>query len=104
MIVDLSIHATLYAWMPHPNSPAVFYIISGMWGITDGIWQTQINGTFYLLIFLFYCLKKVEVLKGENRLKLIPLQYINSRFENGNFAELTPLSVMTLRAPANVAL
>ena len=88
MIVDLSIHATLYAWMPHPNSPAVFYIISGMWGITDGIWQTQINGTFYLLFFLFYCIhiiEKVEVGKGENRLKLIPLQYINSRPLFSNF-------------------
>jgi hypothetical protein len=31
-------------WKPTPDNPVVFFIIAGIWGIADAIWQTQING------------------------------------------------------------
>ena len=42
--MDLSIQITLMMWMPTPDKAYVLYILAGMWGFTDGIWQTQING------------------------------------------------------------
>lgn len=43
-LVDLGILITLAIWRPEPSKEYLFYIISGLWGLTDGIWQTQING------------------------------------------------------------
>lgn len=37
-------------WRPHPESPLVFFAIAGLWGVGDAVWQTQINGMFYLFI------------------------------------------------------
>lgn len=31
-------------WRPHPDSPMIFFAISGLWGVGDAVWQTQING------------------------------------------------------------
>ena len=42
--MDLAIQITLMSWMPTPDEAYVLYILAGMWGFTDGIWQTQING------------------------------------------------------------
>ena len=50
MCMDLAIQITLMTWMPTPDEEYVLYILAGMWGFTDGIWQTQING-FYGIIF-----------------------------------------------------
>ena len=44
MCVDLCTQITLMTWMPRPEQAYVLYILAGMWGFTDGIWQTQING------------------------------------------------------------
>jgi hypothetical protein len=44
-VIQIGIIVTLYVWIPDPtNSPAVFFIISGLWGITDAVWLVQING------------------------------------------------------------
>jgi hypothetical protein len=44
-VIQIGITVTLYVWTPDPaNSPAVFFIISGLWGITDAVWLVQING------------------------------------------------------------
>jgi len=45
-IVDLAIQITLMHWMPNPDQSYVLYILAGMWGFTDGIWQTQINALY----------------------------------------------------------
>ena len=42
--MDLCTQITLMTWMPRPEQAYVLYILAGMWGFTDGIWQTQING------------------------------------------------------------
>jgi len=43
MSVDLSIQLTLMFWRPSTNQEYVLFILATMWGVTDGIWQTQIN-------------------------------------------------------------
>ena len=44
LCMDLAIQITLLSWRPNPDTEYVFYILAGMWGFSDGIWQTQING------------------------------------------------------------
>ncbi|XP_035795962.1 UNC93-like protein [Anopheles albimanus] len=36
----------LLYWRPHPDHQIVFFILSGLWGIGDAVWQTQINGLY----------------------------------------------------------
>ncbi|PSN44856.1 hypothetical protein C0J52_10279 [Blattella germanica] len=40
--LQLAIFITLYAWTPVYGS-LVFFVISGMWGVTDAIWLVQIS-------------------------------------------------------------
>jgi len=50
MAVGAIVHSTLVIvllyWRPHPNSPIVFFAISGLWGVGDAVWQTQVNGLY----------------------------------------------------------
>jgi len=45
-IVDLSIQLTLVFWQPAVDEEYVLYILSGLWGMSDGVWQTQISGLY----------------------------------------------------------
>ena len=47
-IVHGTIVIIMLFWRPHPESPLVFFVIAGMWGVGDAVWQTQINGKFLL--------------------------------------------------------
>ncbi|KAK4316098.1 hypothetical protein Pmani_012742 [Petrolisthes manimaculis] len=49
-IINLGIIITLMYWKPHPDDTAIFFLISGLWGVSDAVWQTQINA-FYGVIF-----------------------------------------------------
>lgn len=31
-------------WRPNPDHPLIFFLVSGLWGVGDAVWQTQING------------------------------------------------------------
>lgn len=31
-------------WRPSPEHPLLFFLVSGLWGVGDAVWQTQING------------------------------------------------------------
>lgn len=48
MALGAVVHAVLIGvllmWRPHPDSPLVFFAISGLWGVGDAVWQTQVNG------------------------------------------------------------
>jgi predicted MFS family arabinose efflux permease len=48
MVLGVVVHACLVVvllfWRPHPSSPLVFFVISGLWGVGDAVWQTQMNG------------------------------------------------------------
>ncbi|XP_063837499.1 UNC93-like protein [Ostrinia nubilalis] len=47
--LHLGLIVWLLIWMPNPNSPTVFFVISGLWGVGDAVWQTQINGLYGVL-------------------------------------------------------
>ncbi|XP_072767165.1 UNC93-like protein [Anoplolepis gracilipes] len=45
-IVHASLVVVLLMWKPHPENPYVFYSVSGLWGVGDAVWQTQVNGLY----------------------------------------------------------
>lgn len=47
-IVHASLVVVLLMWKPHPENPYVFYSVSGLWGVGDAVWQTQVNGEYFL--------------------------------------------------------
>eukprot|EP00096_Caligus_rogercresseyi_P002815 TRINITY_DN1512_c1_g1_i1.p1 TRINITY_DN1512_c1_g1~~TRINITY_DN1512_c1_g1_i1.p1 ORF type:complete len:461 (+),score=77.14 TRINITY_DN1512_c1_g1_i1:3453-4835(+) len=49
-LVNAAVILTFFYWMPTPEEYYVFYILSGLWGIADAVWQTQINA-FYGVMF-----------------------------------------------------
>ena len=46
MFVDLSIQFTLVFWMPSVRHEYVLYILATLWGLSDAVWQTQINSQY----------------------------------------------------------
>lgn len=50
LIMGAALHLGLVVWLliwkPHPESPTAFFVISGLWGVGDAVWQTQINGLY----------------------------------------------------------
>lgn len=50
-VVHMGIFTYLLFWRPHPDHIFVFFLISGLWGVSDAVWQTQINGN--LIVFFF---------------------------------------------------
>ena len=47
-LINAGLITTMLIWMPTPDQYLIFYIIAGLWGISDAIWQTQINGKLKL--------------------------------------------------------
>ncbi|KAL6442736.1 hypothetical protein ACFW04_002668 [Cataglyphis niger] len=45
-IVHASLVVVLLMWKPHPDNPYIFYSVSGLWGVGDAVWQTQVNGLY----------------------------------------------------------
>lgn len=43
-LINLGIVITLRYWMPHPDDVVLFFVMAGLWGVSDAVWQTQING------------------------------------------------------------
>jgi hypothetical protein len=35
---------SLFLWKPNLDQKFVLFVIAGLWGVADAIWQTQING------------------------------------------------------------
>lgn len=48
--INISIAITILLWIPDPDNYIVFFVLAGMWGMADAIWQTQINA-FYGVTF-----------------------------------------------------
>lgn len=38
-------------WKPSSNQIIILFILAGLWGLSDAVWQTQIN-SFYGIIFI----------------------------------------------------
>lgn len=49
-LINLGLNITLTYWTPKPDDLVMFFVISGLWGVADAVWQTQIN-TLYGVIF-----------------------------------------------------
>ncbi|KAK7863754.1 hypothetical protein R5R35_011157 [Gryllus longicercus] len=45
-LVHAALVGVLLVWRPSPTSPLVFFAISGLWGVGDAVWQTQVNGIY----------------------------------------------------------
>ena len=52
-LINLGIIFTLRHWMPHPDDVALFFVMAGLWGVSDAVWQTQINGKSLQSIHIF---------------------------------------------------
>jgi MFS family permease len=51
-VIHMGIFSYLLFWRPHPENPLVFFVISGLWGVGDAVWQTQINGKNLIALFV----------------------------------------------------
>jgi len=51
-IVDVGIQLTLMFWLPAADEEYVLYVLSGLWGMSDGVWETQINGLYCWIKFV----------------------------------------------------
>ncbi|GBM49566.1 UNC93-like protein [Araneus ventricosus] len=47
---NLSVCVVLYLWEPTSDQSVVFFVLAGVWGLCDAIWQTQLN-SFYGALF-----------------------------------------------------
>ncbi|XP_034941432.1 UNC93-like protein [Chelonus insularis] len=45
-IVHAALIGVLLVWKPHPENAYVFFTVSGLWGVGDAVWQTQVNGLY----------------------------------------------------------
>lgn len=52
-IVNMAILILFLIWEPRASSMYVFYIGAALWGFSDAVWQTQINGGFPIPSLLF---------------------------------------------------
>jgi len=41
----------MFIWKPSENEIYVLFILAGLWGLADAVWQTQINA-FYGVLFV----------------------------------------------------
>ena len=50
--INLTVIITLLTWSPDEQKEYVFFILAGMWGVADAVWQTQINGKSSIIVTL----------------------------------------------------
>ncbi|KAJ9597854.1 hypothetical protein L9F63_011296 [Diploptera punctata] len=43
-VLHLGILIALLCWAPTPDDKILFFVVTGLWGICDGVWLVQING------------------------------------------------------------
>ncbi|KAM4694249.1 protein unc-93 homolog A-like [Discoglossus pictus] len=48
-LVHIACIIALLFWRPHGDQIAVFFVIAAVWGISDAVWQTQINALYGVL-------------------------------------------------------
>jgi len=59
VLLNLACLVTMLKWQPNPAQPVVFFLISGAWGIADGVWSPQIRGKIINLCSYYYKYKLV---------------------------------------------
>ncbi|XP_076033862.1 UNC93-like protein isoform X2 [Oratosquilla oratoria] len=48
-LVNVAMIITLLHWMPHPDDLILFFVVAALWGVSDAVWQTQINALYGVL-------------------------------------------------------
>ncbi|XP_064270086.1 protein unc-93 homolog A isoform X2 [Passer domesticus] len=48
-VLNTSCIITVLLWKPDPKQLAVFFVIPGLWGVSDAVWQTQTNALYGIL-------------------------------------------------------
>lgn len=43
-VLHISAIIAMLTWRPNPENPIMFFIVAGVWGLADAVWQTQIGG------------------------------------------------------------
>ena len=43
-LLNIGVIILKFTWMPHPDDLYLFFAVAALWGISDAVWQTQING------------------------------------------------------------
>ena len=72
--VNLVTLIVMYIWKPTSDHMALIYVVPIVWGLAEGIWQTQSNGMSHCVnslptvFFLFFC-RLLIVLKNQHFLK-----------------------------------
>ena len=51
--LDIGCIIAMLKWQPNPTEPLTFFMISGVWGIADGVWSPQIKGIDYQMTIEF---------------------------------------------------
>ncbi|CEF59569.1 Protein unc-93 homolog A [Strongyloides ratti] len=49
-VINMLMILTLLVWPINPGDIQIFYVIAGVWGMADGVWNTQINGFWIALV------------------------------------------------------
>lgn len=50
-LINYALIITMFLWKPSADQIAVLFVIAGLWGLADAVWQTQINA-FYGVLFV----------------------------------------------------
>ncbi|GMT13702.1 hypothetical protein PFISCL1PPCAC_4999, partial [Pristionchus fissidentatus] len=49
-VINMLMICTVLVWSLNPTDTMVFYVIAGVWGMADGVWNTQVNGIWVALV------------------------------------------------------
>lgn len=62
LVMGAALHLGLIVWLliwrPSAESPTTFFIISGLWGVGDAVWQTQVNGELHTIENVVFYVKE----------------------------------------------
>lgn len=50
-IINYAVIITMFVWRPTEDKIAVLYVLAALWGVSDGVWQSQVYA-FYAAIFV----------------------------------------------------
>ncbi|CAF2407648.1 unnamed protein product [Rotaria sp. Silwood2] len=49
-LINYSLIITMFIWKPSEDQMVILFVLAGLWGLADAVWQTQINA-FYGVLF-----------------------------------------------------
>lgn len=50
-LINYALIITMFLWKPNEHQIVVLFVLAGLWGLADAVWQTQINA-FYGVLFV----------------------------------------------------